>query len=266
MRALHEGFEEDLKDVLTQEQLEMYREHLPARPHMEFENQKNGREFHAMILQKRREFDRVLSEEEKETINALRDEIRQRRDERRVANPGSGSYPGGRRALGRQMHERMCALDLIIENHRAELDAIRETIPPEARPGHEMHPKSHHRGGPAWRGESQSGRERHFLLLDPDRITGAIIDVDAGDSENIKLYPNPVKELLNIDFETVGKGNVTIELLNKDGAVLEMVDETYRTAGSHSVKLDVTHLRAGEIHYIRITSTMDSMIKKFIKM
>ena len=91
-------------------------------------------------------------------------------------------------------------------------------------------------------------------------------DGDAGDSDNIKLYPNPVKKLLNIEFEVVGEGNVTIEVLNKDGAVLKIVDENFRTAGSHTVKLDVSQLRAGEIHYIRITSSIDSIIGKFIKM
>jgi hypothetical protein len=265
MRALRERFEEELEEILTEEQVEILHRHKPMRSMPGFKMQGFNKESHALILEKRREFDQVLSNQEKEIINELRAELRKLRNERRQANPERMRDSRAQRVWTEKMHKRMCALDPIIENHRDELDAIRETMPSEARPRPEMHRGVRHREGSGRRGEDRFSEDRHFLLLDPDRKSGGILEAYTGDSENIKLYPNPVEELLNINFETKSKGSVTIELLNKEGVVLELVDESYRDSGKHSILLDVSQLKSGEIHFIRITSTKDSIIGKFIK-
>lgn len=82
--------------------------------------------------------------------------------------------------------------------------------------------------------------------------------------ENIKLYPNPAKDVLNIEFETKNEGEASIIITDNLGKTLHSQNNTY-TQGVQKEAIDVASLANG--YYFMIIRTNDSVsTKKFMKM
>ena len=60
------------------------------------------------------------------------------------------------------------------------------------------------------------------------------------DQEAIKIYPNPAAENINIEIQSTGGGNFTIDILNMLGQKINTVNTT-----DHNTKIDVAGLPAG---------------------
>lgn len=88
-----------------------------------------------------------------------------------------------------------------------------------------------------------------------DGISFAIEEVlGIADELEILVYPNPVKEFLNVKVA----GNATIKLMNLSGVVLHM--ETF----TGEVKVDVSKLAEG-VHFIEVLNKNGRSIRKLVK-
>lgn len=61
----------------------------------------------------------------------------------------------------------------------------------------------------------------------------------------MKLYPNPAKEHMNIEYKLTESGYVTLEILSLQGALLQSSPFGNQPAGDYSFKLQTSNLASG---------------------
>jgi flagellar hook assembly protein FlgD len=51
----------------------------------------------------------------------------------------------------------------------------------------------------------------------------------------MELYPNPAKDVVNINYKMAAAGQVNITITNIQGKILAVVQDGYQAAGDHSL-------------------------------
>lgn len=92
----------------------------------------------------------------------------------------------------------------------------------------------------------------HFLLLDPNKATADNTDASEIVS-NAKVFPNPASSEMTLSYELQAEGWVQLELKNEEGRLVEVLEESNKTKGTHQLTIDVSGLRNG-VYYISILS------------
>jgi hypothetical protein len=67
----------------------------------------------------------------------------------------------------------------------------------------------------------------------------------ATSSDMISVYPNPAKEVLNIEYVMDNDGTFSVELYNTQGAVVCSAVSSDKTAGTYKETLNISHLSPG---------------------
>ncbi len=83
----------------------------------------------------------------------------------------------------------------------------------------------------------------------------------AAQTLNVKVYPNPVKDILSVDFEGVTGGNVEIEVLDISGRTLR---KNNFSKGSSKCKLNLNTLSGG-FYFLKITTGRFQSCVRFLK-
>jgi len=78
------------------------------------------------------------------------------------------------------------------------------------------------------------------------------------------FYPNPASTLVNIEYQLLSPGSVTISLLDLSGKLLKNLDQGRQNTGSYKANLDLTDLPSG-LYYLRIQANNRVSVKKLIK-
>lgn len=68
---------------------------------------------------------------------------------------------------------------------------------------------------------------------------GLVEEVAESRVSMLQLYPNPVNDLVNIQFKVEVPGQVNITIADIQGRVLSVVQDEYTTTGYHNVKWNV---------------------------
>lgn len=265
LSILREQHREEMMGVLTEDQKQDFHSCCPGPRSVRHDRMRARNEIPPMLIQKRSDFEKALNDDEKRIIENLREEFKSHRMQMHESiRERNRVMPEERAEIRKQMQEKFQGLDPIISNHRAELDAILQEMDANRsgfrRPGEGFHKRPGH-------GRERGDillRERHFLLLDPERGSPELNNLDQ-EPQGLHLYPNPAKNSLNIEFETEIDGWVTIDLLDNSGTEIKQVDRSNRKAGHHSFTLDVSELQTGDIHYVRISLDGRTQVKKFVK-
>ena len=80
----------------------------------------------------------------------------------------------------------------------------------------------------------------------------------------LHLYPNPVKEKLNVDFKLTSASNVSLSLINLLGQrVVTYIDNSLLQAGTHNCRFETKGLRPG-IYFIRYEAGNMVKLQKII--
>lgn len=80
----------------------------------------------------------------------------------------------------------------------------------------------------------------------------------------LKLYPNPVKDLVFLDLQLVRSGSVNISLFNILGTEVKKWDSFALSAGDQKLKLDLSEFKSG-IYFLKISGTgqtLSQVVKK----
>ena len=79
-------------------------------------------------------------------------------------------------------------------------------------------------------------------------------------------YPNPFNPFTTITYDLTEPSNVTVEVFDNNGRLVDRLVNEYQTTGSHVVAWDASSYAAG-IYFYRITAGTFNDIKKmsFIK-
>ena len=83
-----------------------------------------------------------------------------------------------------------------------------------------------------------------FVALEPTVPATAVV---------LSVYPNPTREYATVRFSTSEPERVTVALFDLLGRELAVVDDTYRSYGTHRVRIDTASLAAG-VYAVRVTS------------
>ncbi len=82
--------------------------------------------------------------------------------------------------------------------------------------------------------------------------------------ELIKLYPNPVTDLLNLSIEIPNEGKYSIEIYNENGEFFPTgINMINYPAGIHDIKIGTMNLINGS-YYIVIRTDDSFVFEKFI--
>lgn len=98
-----------------------------------------------------------------------------------------------------------------------------------------------------------------------EKIYG-VIALDRGSSNDFGLtglYPNPVKEIMNIDFETSLAADVTVEIYDAVGRLLQ-TQVVASTEGENSTSIDLSVLSAG-FYFVHLKQNNSSVTTRFTK-
>jgi len=77
------------------------------------------------------------------------------------------------------------------------------------------------------------------------------------------VYPNPVSEVANIDFALQHNTDVTFEIININGQVVNSVNLGYQTIGTHTTSIDINELTTGN-YFISMNAMGTRFVKPFI--
>ncbi len=78
-------------------------------------------------------------------------------------------------------------------------------------------------------------------------------------------YPNPAVNIANISFSLTANANVTVQLMDMNGRVINTATQVGLSTGSHTIPLDISALPVGEYLYLLRTSAGDGIAGKLVK-
>ena len=76
-------------------------------------------------------------------------------------------------------------------------------------------------------------------------------------------YPNPFNATTQINFEILQDGNVTLDIYNIGGQMVENLVDNYLNSGSHSVTFDGSNLPSG-VYFYKLTIDENSITRKMV--
>ena len=270
IRSLHESFITSVKSVLNEEQLKSFEADVPKRQKADFDGKRGHHsgppefandELMTFVRDQRRDFDQELSEAEKSTISEMRTQMEQQRS--KMENENEKMSRAEHRAMFKKHLEEIEPLLVIADAHEESLNQIHENIrnfSKENRPENAPECEAPEKMGkhPGYDEE----RNVHFLLLDPDKEAEmASNTADAG----FEIFPNPVVDNFTVRFDLEKEGTVNIELLNKQGELIDVIDSSIRQVGKQSLEVNARGMKVHEVYFIRIHTPNAILIEKFIK-
>jgi hypothetical protein len=93
-----------------------------------------------------------------------------------------------------------------------------------------------------WMLNSYEGKSFYYYKTS---ITDGLKETTASDNSSVKVWPNPVSDIINIDYVTNKSGNIKIQLFTIDGKLVYSSDLGKQFAGNHHTSIDATSLNAG---------------------
>lgn len=97
--------------------------------------------------------------------------------------------------------------------------------------------------------------------------TSCISSTDDIDNKNVSalnIYPNPFSDRVQLDFELKQSADVTVELLNVSGKLIQIQQLDNLGSGTHQTAIVQTDLSAG-MYIIRLSTADEVMMRKVIK-
>ncbi len=95
--------------------------------------------------------------------------------------------------------------------------------------------------------------------------SGSDFSVTAPSLTISKVYPNPVKDKVNIIFKSDKSGDVQIALINILGSVVKTWEPFFVSAGERSTSLDLSEIKSG-VYVLKITranQVATQLLKKY---
>ncbi len=106
-----------------------------------------------------------------------------------------------------------------------------------------------------------------FCIARPEeRSTGDFMELYLGQTDIVRIYPNPVTDVLNVEYSIASFGTINIAIINSLGQVVQVPLST-QTAPFQQQRttLDLSQLPRGT-YYITIVGNEDNATEKFIKL
>jgi predicted outer membrane repeat protein len=115
------------------------------------------------------------------------------------------------------------------------------------------------------------------LLMNPRPLGGAIdigafelylfdVEEESGniDPASLVAFPNPVKDILKVEYDISTCGMIEIEFYNMAGSKVMSVNTSHTKEGKHSLDIDLGSLPSG-VYFCRLITTENTLTKKIIR-
>lgn len=244
-----------------------------------------------VMLQQRAKLEEKISPEDKALLAELRPKFEANRREMEQLRQGPNHSREDFKALREENKEEHEALKGLVEKYSEDIDALLAEIKDQQEQWHKdmraIHEKyapapeegqGRKRGGERGKGEQKmhrpgghphpgmhpEGREMrkgHFLLLDPN--APAEMPAEATATSNVKVYPNPAANQVTLEYTLLRAGNVRIELRDKEGNLVKVVEEGQKANGDYRLPVDATALQDG-VYYLTIISQGEKTAQKVV--
>ena len=244
------------------------------------------------------EADKQQIDELRGELEALKPQLKELRQEKKQTRKGevepTKEVIEQFQALREQKKAIMVSAVKIAQNYESELKALHEEIKPQMeefhakmkeqhqgfRPENGKNPRCETQKGECKKGrkaqgatgnfEEMEGQGHHqkqrlrkiaqFVLMDPNGTApGAEGTID---TQELEIFPNPSVSNNTLTYQVKTSGQVTIDLLNKDGQVLKNVFNGRQEAGSYDVQVQTQDLKM-DVYYYRVTTADNSTMKRF---
>ncbi|MBT3750919.1 MAG: T9SS type A sorting domain-containing protein, partial [Bacteroidetes bacterium] len=96
----------------------------------------------------------------------------------------------------------------------------------------------------------------HFTGIDENKLWH--------NSIGINIYPNPVEHTVFVDYNLTTGGKVRISLLDTNGRLIRMIQDSEEIPGQHKLEINMNQLASG-LYYVRIVSGKKNTIRKLLK-
>lgn len=88
-------------------------------------------------------------------------------------------------------------------------------------------------------------------------------------NDQLTIFPNPVDEILNVEFSILNRSKVSLKVYDVLGRELKQLTMsnkqlTIGNEGKHSVSLDVKGLKSG-VYFVKLSTDVTSRVLKFVK-
>ncbi|MCB9052827.1 MAG: T9SS type A sorting domain-containing protein [Lewinellaceae bacterium] len=300
-QTLAAKYKGELDKVLTEEQqskLEDIKAERRARhkEHMEKVDREGLREelkayrdqnIHPVMLRQRAKLEEKISAQDKAVIAELRPKFEASRQEMEQLKQNPDHSREDFKALRESNKEDHEALKALVEKYNGDIEALLSEVKPQQEKWHQDMRAIHEKYAPApeeGRGRQKEGRKGmdrhpgqqphpgmhphggsmrkgHFLLLDPS--APAENPAKAAVTANVNVYPNPATNRMTLDYTLLKDGNVRIELRDKEGNLVKVVEEGQKSAGDYSLPVDATTLQDG-VYYLTIISQGQQTAQKVV--
>lgn len=77
------------------------------------------------------------------------------------------------------------------------------------------------------------------------------------------INPNPVKEILNIEYLLIEDGNIVLEIMNQTGEVVKTINNEFQKHGIYTLQYDISFLGSGN-YYINLKTGNKIISKNFL--
>lgn len=106
------------------------------------------------------------------------------------------------------------------------------------------------------------GTSNGVSRLDPN-VSGIQTKAQIG-YYDITVYPNPVKNSMQIAYKIPANGFVDIQIHDINGKAIMQIEQAYKTAGKYTIEWQRNKAMDAGIYLLRITSGLYSQVKKII--
>jgi hypothetical protein len=221
-------------------------------------------ENHFLLKEKRMEFENLLTSEEKQVITVMREKMDAHWELMRSLMQGAITLEE-RREIREKHIEGLQPLREIAQKYRSEISRLTRDIGFGNRPNC---PYPDFRPGSGRFHQKKTGLKDdfipgiRFLLLEPSEKSSLL---EGPVNEEIKVYPNPSAKGFTVEFDLEKQGDVTIELLNKAGELLGVLDNTNRNIGNNAFSYGGELINSPGVYFIRVKTPEKMMTAKLVR-
>lgn len=291
MQQMRKDFDAEMKTILTDAQYAKFEE-LPKpgrRGHKGGKHRKHNKAakaFHKekvqpILLAQRLKLEDKISGEDKQTLAELRTVLKAEKEKRKAEreahreNVEKGERPDKetRKARREQMKNDPNRLKVkaLVEKYQSEIEPLLAEVKPQIKALKEEWKKNN--DGKLKQRESKkeghSKHERHlkkkyahFLLMDPNATEEtAIKPAPVATITDVNIYPNPSQGISQIEYSLQESENITIELHDKNGNILETINQGQQPAGEHKTSINFSQYTVG-IYYVVLKNAKGQIVSE----
>lgn len=294
MKQMRSDLDNEIKAILSAEQFKQYQE-MPRPSHRKGRHGKKGgkdrKAFHnekvkPIMLEQRAKLESKISKEDKATIAQLRVDLKQERQDRKKIKGQKRERPDKaereKRKAERESNPNFIKLKELTEKYSAEIEPLLAEVKEEIK-ALKKEQKGERKKGKGAKGEKpcedcKEGKRkgdgehkaRHkdrkyakFLLLDPEQKQAQNERISA--ISEVSVYPNPSQGISQIKYQLKTDGNVLIELHDKEGNLVDTIENTRKAAGSYKTPVNLGKYTVGIYYIVLIDENGNKVSKKVIR-